>query len=403
MRRRSAGPRVRVRVYNVRFGDCVLLSIGEGSAERHALFDFGNAPSGVHNEGGRNDVFAPIAKDIRDRTGARLHLVVMSHEHLDHMEGFLDQKSVFDGIQVDEVWMSVMSAPDYYRRFPDCQPEKKARAALAGLAHAWDASGRFNDLSPSVRAMIANNVLSVSNPGRVDFVRKLTGTARGTKYQYRTSKLSRTHPLGRGVSVEVLAPEQRSSAYYPKRRGGLWLDVAARFGGAEIEGATTLGRAQRAAPRHVAPDEFERLRDDVADLDVNDLLAIDKAANNTSLVVRVTVGGKVMFFPGDAEQESWAIMKTKGLLGPVDLLKVAHHGSVNGMPYDGAESVVDDMLRPDGTTVAVVSTCRGVYGKSAETAIPHRRLMALLKSRCARVIDTEHDARPGAHVDVEIA
>lgn len=123
-----------VRAYNVRFGDCVLVSFKTDMAEKHILFDFGNAPAGVRGGGGKNDVFAPVAADIRKRTKGVIDLLVMSHEHLDHMEGFYSERKIFSGLQVREVWMSIMSAPDYYRRFRKARPEKKARLALLALA-----------------------------------------------------------------------------------------------------------------------------------------------------------------------------------------------------------------------------------------------------------------------------
>ncbi len=49
-----------------------------------------------------------------------------------------------------------------------------------------------------------------------------------------------------------------------------------------------------------------------------------------------------------------------------------------------------------------MSTCRGVYGKTDETAIPSQRLMQLLESNCARVFDTERDADPGRFVEIEL-
>jgi len=176
--------------------------------------------------------------------------------------------------------------------------------------------------------------------------------------------------------------------------------MAARFG--------SMGHVRRAraaavppkAPRHMAPDEFAQLRDQIAELDVNDLLAIDKAANNTSLVLRITVHGKVLLLPGDAEAESWAVMREAKLLAPVDFLKLAHHGSINGMPFEGTGQVLSHLLKPRRKTVALVSTCRGVYGDTRETEIPQHRLMAQLKERCAKVYVTQDAAPFGQGFDI---
>src|SRR5262245_23156367 len=82
---RMASPTIRVRSYNVGFGDCFLVTVPDGSQTRHMLVDFGNAP------GLLNTNYPAIAENIKEETGSHLDLVVMTHEHLDHLEGFYDQ------------------------------------------------------------------------------------------------------------------------------------------------------------------------------------------------------------------------------------------------------------------------------------------------------------------------
>jgi len=95
-------------------------------------------------------------------------------------------------------------------------------------------------------------------------------------------------------------------------------------------------------------------------------------------------------------------MKSKGLLRAVDVLKVAHHGSLNGMPFEGSDSILDLLLKPGKKTTAIVSTCRDVYGTTADTEIPNYRLMELLRKRCGKVIDTEKGARPGEYIGFDL-
>lgn len=390
---------VRVRAYNVRFGDCILISFNKAGTDRHILIDFGNAPGGVRSQGGLNDVFNPVARDLANVTGKRIDLLVMTHEHLDHMEGFLSERAIFDKIQVGEVWMSVMSSPDYYNRFPQAEPEKRARLALYATALRWDREGRFDRLPDSIQSLIANNVLAVANKERIDYIRSLVPKKR-LKYLSRRSKAISVPSLGSGVKLEVLAPEEDASVYYGAGGHRFWLDATARFGGS-LDSRNRRATAKiPKAPSHIAPDEFELLRDEIADLDLTDLLAIDKAANNTSLVLRLTVNGKVLLFPGDAEGESWAIMKKKRLLAPVDLIKLAHHGSINGMPFQGTEDVMADVLKPGKKTVALVCTCRDVYGNTSETAIPHHLLMDRLEQKCKKVHITEDAASLGQGFDI---
>lgn len=394
---------VRVRAYNVRFGDCILVSFDAGAGEKNILIDFGNAPSAVRGDGGRNDVFASVARDIKKRTGGRIDLLVMTHEHLDHMEGFYSERAIFDEMTIGAVWMSAMSAPDYYQRFPNCELEKRARLALHATAERWQRDGHWTRLPVPLQSLILNNVLALANKGRIDYVRALAGK-KGIKYLSRRPGAVAIPGLGHGVKLEVLAPERDASVYYKSRKKSenerFWLNAAARLGGMpERRPASTIAPAPK-APRHLAADEFAELRDEIAELDLMDLLAIDKAANNTSLVLRLTVNGKVLLFPGDAEGESWAHMAEKGLLGRVDLLKLAHHGSVNGMPFEGAADALGKVLKPGKKTVALVCTCSGVYGDTRETAIPHHILMQRLQQSCKRVYITEDDAEPGNGFDI---
>jgi beta-lactamase superfamily II metal-dependent hydrolase len=390
---------VRVRAWNVRFGDCVLVSFDAGAGEKHILVDFGNAPSGVRGAGGKNDVFAPVASDIRKRTKGVIDLLIVSHEHLDHMEGFYSERKTFDGLQVKEVWMSIMSAPDYYQRFPKAEPEKRARFALLALADRWDSRGLFARLPESMRALVANNVLSLANRDRIDYLRKLSKKPR---YLHRASRLA-SAGLGERAKIEVLAPEKDASVYYKSQDNRLWLDAAARLGQQAERARRSAPRRRVQAPSHMAADEFADLRDRIAELDLADLLAIDKAANNTSLVVRLTINGKVLLFPGDAEQESWSRMREHKLLHAVDFLKIAHHGSVNGMPFEDPDGVLNKLLKPRKKTIALVSTCRGVYGHTTETEIPHHRLITALASGCSKVYVTQDEAPFGEGFDITLS
>ena len=134
---------IRVRSYNVGFGDCFLVTVPDGAVTRHMLIDFGNAP------GQLNDNYPAIADDIFTQTGGHLDLVVMTHEHLDHIEGFYSQKKVFNEMQVDWVWMSIPSEPDYYENYPDAEPLKAARDMAAQFERrlkraAWPSRRRFS-------------------------------------------------------------------------------------------------------------------------------------------------------------------------------------------------------------------------------------------------------------------
>jgi hypothetical protein len=97
-RSRRAAPvtpaRLRVRMYQVGFGDCFLLSfeyakpLPDGRSDRHLLIDFGTTslPRGRR--------LLTVADLIRDHTGGLLDVVVVTHRHKDHLSAFGSQKVV---------------------------------------------------------------------------------------------------------------------------------------------------------------------------------------------------------------------------------------------------------------------------------------------------------------------
>ena len=64
--------------------------------------------------------------------------------------------------------------------------------------------------------------------------------------------------------------------------------------------------------------------------------------------------------------------------------------------------MLDQVLRDDGKTVALLCTCRNVYGTTLQTQIPQVDLVQILRQRCARVVDTEEDAALGEAVEFSL-
>src|SRR5262245_58717092 len=87
----KAPTRATIRTYHVGFGDCFLISFQYArKSERHVLIDFGSTgfPEGVPKSR-----MMDIAEDIKQRTGGKLHAVVATHRHRDHISGFATAKA----------------------------------------------------------------------------------------------------------------------------------------------------------------------------------------------------------------------------------------------------------------------------------------------------------------------
>ena len=114
---------------------------------------------------------------------------------------------------------------------------------------------------------------------------------------------------------------------------------------------------------------------------------LDKAMNNTSVILLVRVGKKTLLFPGDAQLENWQFAldqkKYADLLENVDLYKVGHHGSLNATPkslWKLFKRRSKDAKAPKRLT-SIVSTMEGKHGSVASsTEVPRRTLVSALDS-----------------------
>ena len=100
---------ITVRMYNPGFGDCLLLAFrGEDGCPRYLLIDCG----AHHRYPDRKTRLQKIAKDIAASTNSHLHVVVATHEHTDHLDGFRLASDTFETIQIDDLWLAWTEDPD---------------------------------------------------------------------------------------------------------------------------------------------------------------------------------------------------------------------------------------------------------------------------------------------------
>jgi hypothetical protein len=374
-----------VRGYNVGFGDAVLVSVPERDGRgrettRHLLIDVGNLLAGEANT---DDVFLGVLTDIVDRTGGQVDLYVMTHEHLDHVQGLLAASRQGLSLTARYAWLTGSAHPDYYEHHPD------ARKRLLQVQSALDDTVRLLQAEPDeeLELMVRNNsawlpsgALAATTADHVDHLRNLAPRAR-THYVDRSTRLGRKHPF-REAKLRVLAPEPDTSSYYGRAIDGGRLT------------ANTADAAAAAAPRRTAPllptppsgvdpgAYFDLVRTRRHRVGTR-IREIDAANNNTSVVLEIEWRGWRLLFPGDAELRSWRTMAGRGDLRPVHFVKVSHHGSHNGTLEELFDAVLPLEPRDDRLRHALVSTSTGSWA-----SVPDEQTLAFYRARC-----TLHDTR----------
>lgn len=380
---------LRVRIYNVLFGDAILLTIPEEDEKGrkttvNVLIDVGNALTG---EGGRDEVFEAVLENIKAVLGTKpIDLYVMTHEHMDHIQGLLyGSRKLNIAFKAKRVWMTASAEGDaYYSRFPKAR--KKKLAALA----AYEGVAAFLAKSGAALPDDLQGLLGINNPRASDdcvaYLKDLGPSGAKPVYVNVGAKIDGQHPFRR-TKVSVLAPEADTSIYYgplPPRTTGILMDGAV---------PTALDAKAVTPPAGVSAGDFFDLVEFRSDGMWANLRSIDKAANNSSVVLKLEWNGWKLLFPGDAEEKSWEMMDRRGLLEPVHFLKVSHHGSKNGSPPRQLDKVLPDQAPDKKGRVAVVSTHEDSY-----PGVPNGPTLALLKSR-AQLADTREVAE-GGWVDV---
>lgn len=388
-----------VRAYDVEVGDCFYVRIpgarviGDGRDDFHLLIDCGS-------KGSRTLLAAAVAHLAQELPAAatpgkkRLDLLVVTHEHEDHIKGF--DPDDFAGLQIDNIWLTAAMDEEHPQAERTLALHRFATAAMRRVAALGPA------LSPELEGLVS--LFGIDNDGALDALKRGLPQASGVEPRYVHAGQT-SDDLGlpiAGAFLRVLAPERDIDRFY------LGEEADERFramnGGIAAFAAASTSDLQ---PANVSAADFRALR---ARMMSNAFAFAELASsvkNNTSVVLLIEWAGRRLLFVGDAEWEhryregrqngSWNVMwkeRHDELARPVDFLKIGHHGSTNSTPWaeDGDETgeparILDAILpRPAAgeaaTAQALVSTLR----KNYET-IPRSGLLAVIGRRIGNARD----------------
>src|SRR4051812_4997003 len=97
-----------IRMYRQGLGDCFLITFPRNPEPFHLLIDCGALNSKHYGA----ELMKDVVRDIKIKTNGKIDAVVATHEHWDHISGFLQAEEIFRKIKVDKVWASWTEEPN---------------------------------------------------------------------------------------------------------------------------------------------------------------------------------------------------------------------------------------------------------------------------------------------------
>ena len=395
----SAPVRTRVRMYQVGFGDCFLVSVeydgplDDGRAERHILIDYGTSHS--PREGMARGRMADVAALVEEHAGGHLDVLVVSHRHRDHLKGFevdagaaimrrLAPTLVLRSWTEDPTLSATANGPDatapaglsrasvrYAALLMQAQEHVAKLAGLVGLDD--DVRAAAEDQLKNAEAVALLDELSRDGRGRYLHA----GMDSGMEAVVPGLRATVLGPPTVDQDPRVAAQRQDDPEYWLTA-----LDASLRLVGSAADDGAPVPIAHGPGPVRWLIDRLADQRTASAARLVRDL---DDALNNTSVILLLEIGGLSLLFPGDAQIENWRHTldrlpgepRLRERLAGIDLYKVGHHGSRNATPRS-LHALWKARPETLPRLTAVMSTRQGVHGKG-DNAVPQSHLTAALR------------------------
>jgi hypothetical protein len=385
-----------IRMYRLNeLGDCFLITFSAGASTSHLLIDCGSFRNSAASKKRLEQITAQIAKDL---DGAKIDVLVGTHQHNDHLSGFLHSQKAFEDITVGQVWLSWLDDPkdktaqkigaDHNNlriSLHNAMAKMRAHPATAragsraarSLGIVTDMLGFFgatDDTSAPEVPMLATKLLKklgkqpptylepsdvLDMPGLPpDTVRiHVLGPPRAHDALFRKDPKkgeSYDHALAASARVAAAMLDALDEKASASEAGDRPYPFGGHFKNAPGKGSPALLDIQK---RYTGKNAKWRTIDD-AWLETAGSLALylDSYTNNSSLVLAIELveSGKVLLFAADAQTGNWASWKdiewksghpgTAKLLERTVFYKVGHHASHNATLVDAFEQMGGDDL-----------------------------------------------------------
>lgn len=426
----SAGYRAKVRMYRQGLGDCFLITLPRsdgGDRPYYVMVDCGV----ILGTRDASTTMTNVVDHIAAATQGQIDLLIATHEHWDHLSGFVQANEAFANLKIREVWLGwTENVADPLTR----KLKKQKDAALASLRMGL---GRLELAGDTESAAELGSILeffgAVKGASTSDALENVKAMTPNLRYCLPTD--APVEPAGVAARFYVLGPphdEKQLRKINPsashKETYGLALDGFQMFmNGAgtalkEDDAGRPFDRQYEIPFLHAAGIDFfkqnywqaDTMQDGWRRIDTDWLagstelaLQLDSLTNNTSLVIAIELpGDDVLLFAADAQVGNWLSWQSltwmvggKTVTGP-NLLeraifyKVGHHGSHNAtLKEKGLEQMKN--LR-----VAMIPVDQEMAKKKRWNHMPLDELVDALNKQVKDVVLRVDKPKPATQVPV---
>ncbi|HSC40077.1 MAG TPA: hypothetical protein VLD19_19470, partial [Chitinophagaceae bacterium] len=343
---------VKIRMYNTgSVGDCFLLLFQKGNTTSFSMMiDCGGIKTS-------SAAVTPCVEDIRQACNGKLDLLIVTHQHEDHLSGFNLARPVFDKITVNEVWMSWVENKDdpiaailkkrYGKKLKELKQATEAAAKelkrhdpqnseVAGLKKSFNSrmQGMQEALAALEFEMGASHGAGLAagrqtNDDAMNYVK-----GKGKKLNYRLpGEVLKNIPGAEGMKFYVLGPPRDEDLKYLKiemDENEMYKLAAAGLLPAVADDTDRLLQSGVILQKSVSPfgaeyalkgkdkgaflkaynskdNKWRQIETDWLDAGTEVALALTKLTNNTSLALAIEFegSGKVILLPADAQSGNW--------------------------------------------------------------------------------------------------
>lgn len=373
--------KIRIRMYNVGFGDSFLLRFDSAGGERRVLIDCGVHMSG-HGPHTIREVAKQIIEDVTEDGKARIDIVIATHRHADHVSGF--DYDGWDDVEVGEVWMpwtEDYKDPEAVKILEGQSKAAKKLAALTGLQAAAAAI--------ATNSLVNANAMKTLHDGFAGKPRRRYLPVKGK------TRMMITTALLPGVKIHVLGPSRDPEVIRDMNppRHHSYLRAAAQveeLGGKPLRPFRefwSLGAKdyEKLGGRSLQPKDIKYMKE-MGELDALAVAqSLESSVNGTSLMLMFEWGDEHLLFAGDAQWGTWNAAVndpvSRELLQKTTFYKVGHHGSHNATPTDFV-----DVLGNSPTLRAAMICTRG---QTKDWDIPRMPLLKKLRGVTPNVVRSD--------------